>query len=106
MLARDLFVTGRELWVFLAQVIVQPLFMLFVFGKILTQLGYTSGSYAAVLFPGIVGLTTVVTALHQAIRPLQIEFSLTMEIEDRLLAPLPLWAVALEKTVIASLNGL
>ena len=38
---RDLFVTGRELPVFLAQVVLQPLFMLFVFGKVLSSLGYT-----------------------------------------------------------------
>jgi len=35
---RDLFVTGRELPVFLAQVVLQPLFMLFVFGKVLSSL--------------------------------------------------------------------
>lgn len=106
MLARDLFVTGRELWVFLAQVIVQPLFMLFIFGKVLTELGYASSDYAAVLFPGILGLTTFLTSLQSTIRPLQIEFSMTMEIEDRLLAPLPTWAVALEKTIVAALYGL
>ena len=37
---RDIFVTGRELGVFLAQVVLQPLFLLFVFGKVLTELGY------------------------------------------------------------------
>jgi ABC-2 type transport system permease protein len=36
---RDLFVTGRELRVFLAQVILQPLFILFVFGKVPSSLG-------------------------------------------------------------------
>jgi len=38
-LGRDLFVTGAELPVFLAQAILQPLFMAFVFGKVLTDLG-------------------------------------------------------------------
>ena len=38
-LRRDLFVTGREFPIFLAQVILQPLFLLFVFGKVLTELG-------------------------------------------------------------------
>ena len=106
MLARDLLVTGRELWAFLAMVVVQPIFMLFIFGKVLTELGYASGTYAAVLFPGTVGLTTVLTALQTTIRPLQMEFSVTMEIEDRLLAPLPTWAVALQKTVMGVINGL
>ena len=106
MLARDLFVTGREMWVFLATVVIQPLFILFIFGRVLTQLGYANGDYLAVLFPGTVGLTTVLTALQTTIRPLQIEFSVTMEIEDRLLAPLPTWAVALQKTVMGVFNGL
>jgi len=35
---RDIFVTGREFWVFLAQVALQPLFMLFVFAKVLGSL--------------------------------------------------------------------
>jgi ABC-2 type transport system permease protein len=38
---RDLYVTGRELPVFLAQVVLQPLFLLFVFGKVLADLGFT-----------------------------------------------------------------
>ena len=49
---RDLFVTGRELPVFLAQVVLQPLFMLFVFGKVLSSLGYTRPGYAASAVPG------------------------------------------------------
>jgi hypothetical protein len=35
-LGRDLFVTGRELPAFLLQVILQPFFLVFVFGKVLT----------------------------------------------------------------------
>jgi ABC-2 type transport system permease protein len=44
-------VTGRELPVFLAQVVLQPLFMLFVFGKVLSSLGYTRPGYTHLLFP-------------------------------------------------------
>ena len=55
-LRRDLFVTGREFPVFLAQVILQPLFLLFVFGKVLTELGYARPGYEQVLFPGLVAL--------------------------------------------------
>lgn len=105
-LGRDLFVTGKEVHVFLAQVILQPLFLLFVFGRILDSLGYTSPGYRHVLFPGIVGLTSVLTALQQTAFPLVIDFSFTKEIEDRLLAPLPVAAVAVEKMVFASLRAL
>src|SRR5581483_6534985 len=44
-LRRDMYVTGREFPIFLAQVILQPLFLLFVFGKVLTQLGYARPGY-------------------------------------------------------------
>ena len=43
---RDIFVTGRELVPFLAQVVVEPFFMLFVFGKVLTGLGYATRARA------------------------------------------------------------
>jgi ABC-2 type transport system permease protein len=103
---RDLYVTGRELPVFLAQVVLQPLFLLFVFGKVLTDLGFAQPGYTRVLFPGIVALTAVVTGLQSTAFPLVIDFSFTKEIEDRLLAPLPVGMVAVEKVVFASLRAL
>jgi ABC-2 type transport system permease protein len=105
-LGRDLLVTGRELPIFLAQVVLQPLFLLFVFGKVLTDLGYAQHGYEQVLFPGLVGLAAVLTAIQATSFPLVIEFSYTMEIEDRLLAPLSVAMVAVEKVVVAALRAL
>jgi len=104
-LRRDLFVTGREFPVFLAQVILQPLFLLFVFGKVLTELGYARPGYEQVLFPGLVALAAVLTGLQSTALPLVIEFSYSNEIEDRLLAPLPIGAVAIEKVVFAAMRA-
>jgi ABC-2 type transport system permease protein len=103
---RDLFVTGRELGVFLVQVILQPFFLLFVFGKVLADLGYTRPGYSQILFPGVVALTAVLTALQTTALPLVIDFSWSKEIEDRLLAPLPTAWVALEKMVFSALRSL
>jgi len=103
---RDIFVTGRELPIFLAQVILQPLFMLFVFGKVLSSLGYTRPGYAHLLFPGVVALTVLLTALQSTALPLVLEFSFTKEIEDRLLAPIPTALVAVEKMVFAAMRAL
>jgi ABC-2 type transport system permease protein len=105
LLWRDVFVTGRELGTFVAQVVIQPLFMLFVFGKVLTQLGYASGGFAHLLLPGIVALTSFITGLQATALPLVIDFSFTKEIEDRLLAPLPTVLVAVEKIVFATLRA-
>jgi ABC-2 type transport system permease protein len=103
---RDLYVTGRELPVFVAQVVLQPLFLLFVFGKVLTDLGFAEPGYTRVLFPGILALTATVTGLQSTAFPLVIDFSFTKEIEDRLMAPLPVGMVAVEKVVFASLRAL
>ena len=105
-LRRDLFVTGREFPIFLAQVILQPLFLLLVFGKVLTELGYARPGYELVLFPGLVALAAVLTGLQSTALPLVIEFSYSNEIEDRLLAPLPIGAVAVEKVVFAAMRGI
>ncbi len=105
-LYRDLYVTWRELPAFLAQVILQPLFLLFVFGKVLGSLGYTRHGYADLLFPGLLALTAVITAMQTLAFPLVAEFGWTKEIEDRLLAPMPTSFVAGEKVLFAVLRSL
>ncbi len=105
-LRRDLFVTWSELPVFLAQVILQPLFLLFVFGKVLGALGYTRGGYAHLLFPGLLALTAVITGMQTLAFPLVVEFGWTKEIEDRLLAPMATGLVAAEKVLFATLRAI
>jgi len=103
---RDLWVTVRhELGSFLAQALLQPVFLLFVFGRVLPEIGSARGGYGTQLLPGVMALTLVLTALQNTALPLVIEFSFTKEIEDRLLAPLPVAAVALQKILMASLRG-
>ncbi len=105
-LYRDVYVTWGELPVFLSQVILQPLFLLFVFGKVLGVLGYTRGDYADLLFPGLLALTAVITGMQTLAFPLVAEFGWTKEIEDRLLAPMPTALVAAEKVVFATARAL
>ncbi|WP_375504616.1 ABC transporter permease [uncultured Jatrophihabitans sp.] len=105
-LGRDLFVTGRELPVFFAQVLLQPLFFLFVFGKVLTSIGAANSGYSTLLFPGIVALTCVLTSLQGTALPLVLDFSFSREIEDRLLAPLPVMLVAVEKMIFATIRSI
>ena len=103
---RDVVVTGRELGVFLAQVLLQPLATLFIFGRILPGIGMASSQYAKILMPGMVVLTVVITALQSTAMPLVIEFGWTKEIEDRLLAPLPVTWVGVQKVLFAAARGL
>ncbi|GLZ28545.1 transport permease protein [Lentzea sp. NBRC 105346] len=105
-LSRDVLVTWRELPSFLLQTIVQPLFVLFVFGTVLTDLGYVQSGYGAVLLPGIIALTGFFGAVQQTSIPLTLDFSWTREIEDRLLAPMPIHLVGVEKILFGALRGL
>ena len=103
---RDLFVTGREFPIFLAQVILQPLFLLFVFGKVLTELGYAASRLRSRSSSrGSWRSPRCSPASSRTALPLVIEFSYSNEIEDRLLAPLPIGAVAVEKVVFAAMRG-
>lgn len=104
---RDLWVMlHRDLAAFLAQSLLQPVFFLFVFGRVLPEIGAAGRGYGAQLLPGVVGLTLLLTSLQATSFPLVIEFSFTKEIEDRLLAPLPATFVGVQKIVVAAVRGL
>src|SRR3984893_8489846 len=105
-LRRDIVITGREFIAFLLQVLLQPLFFLFIFGKVLPSIGFARPGFAAVLLPGIVGLTVVTTALQGVTLPLVLDLGFAREIDDRLLAPLPVNLVAVEKVLFAAMRGL
>ena len=54
----------------------------------------------------MVALTALLTALQSTALPLVLEFSFTKEIEDRLLAPIPVSLIAVEKIVFAAARAL
>jgi ABC-2 type transport system permease protein len=115
-LRRDLVVTGRDFIPFLLQTLLQPLFFLFIFGKVLPGIGapgapggggsVVSNAFALLLLPGIVGLTVMTAALQGVTLPLVLDLGFAREIDDRLLAPLPVSLVALEKILFAAIRGL
>jgi ABC-2 type transport system permease protein len=102
---RDLTVLVRDAPSVVIQTAMQPLFLAFVLGRVLPELGLARPTFAEVLLPGVVALAVVVTALQAVALPLVLEFGFTKEIEDRLLAPLPVWLVGVEKIVFAALRG-
>lgn len=103
---RDIVVTGREFISFLLQVLVQPLFLLFVFGKVLPSIGATQQVFSAFFLPGIVALTLVITAVQSVTLSLALDLGYSREIDDRLLAPLPVSMVAVEKVLFAVMRSM
>jgi ABC-2 type transport system permease protein len=104
--SRDLLVMRREVLTFLLQTLMQPLFFLFVFGKILPMIGAANAGFSPLFLPGIVALTVFITAFQGPAVDLARDLGVTREIDDRLLAPLPIKLVALEKMMLAVLRAL
>src|SRR5947209_7014429 len=104
-LQRDIVVTAREFIPFLLQALMQPLFFLFIFGKVLPNIGLAAGNFAALMLPGIVALTGMIAAMQGVTLPLVLDLGYAREIDDRLLSPLPVWWVALEKVLYGAMRG-
>jgi len=112
LLARDFTVLCQNPGVFLARTIVQPLLFVFVLGYVNPRIGLgpSSGTGAVALSTALVAGMVAIVILFQGIQavafPLVTEFGYTREIEDRVLAPLPVQLVALEKVFGGALHGL
>ncbi len=102
---RDMVVTGREFIPFLLQALMQPLFFLFIFGKVLPGIGLAAPNFAALMLPGIVALTGMIAAMQGVTLPLVLDLGFAREIDDRLLAPMPVWFVSLEKVLFGAVRG-
>ena len=74
---------------FLSQALLQPIFFLFVFGRVLPDIGAAGPQYGDDAAAGDHGPDAGADGAAEHALPLVIEFSFTSEIEDRLLAPLP-----------------
>jgi len=81
------------------------LFFLFIFGKVLPGIGLAAPNFAALMLPGIVALTGMIAAMQGVTLPLVLDLGFAREIDDRLLAPMPVWFVALEKVLFGALRG-
>lgn len=105
-LRRDIITTVHWLIPFLLQVLVLPFSLLFVFGKILPGVGVAQQLYPAIFFPGVVALTIFMASLQGASVALMLDLGENREIDDRLLAPMPLSLLALEKVIFSTLRSL
>lgn len=105
LLARDARVTRRELPFFLIRTTMQPLMFIVVFGFLLPKMGFLGAQYKATLLPGIVGISLAMSAIQSVALPMMQDFGWTNEIEDRLLAPIPIPLIAIEKILVGTIQG-
>jgi ABC-2 type transport system permease protein len=115
LLLRDLTVLRKNLKEFLPRTILQPLLLAFVFLYVFPKIGQGVGggggaqgesAFATILVAGVVGLSIMFQGIQAVALPMVQEFGYTKEIEDRVLAPLPVSLVALAKVTSGAIQGL
>ena len=106
LLARDGHVARRNFVPLLLQTFLQPLMFVFIFGRVMVSSGYLPSAYKSLLLPGIMAISMMFTGVWAVAMPLISEFQFTREIEDRLLAPIEISWLAIEKVVFGTLQSL
>lgn len=115
LLLRDTYVLRRELFPFAIRVCMNPLLFLFVFTYVLPHMsggagmnptaGVAGGAFSTVLLPGLMAVAIMFSGIAAVALPLAQEFGITREIDDRVMCPLPVAAVALEKICFSAIQS-
>lgn len=109
---RDLAVLRKSLTTFVIRTIMQPLLFVFVFTYVFPKVGQAVGGaggaadFSSLLVPGVVAIACIFQGIQAVALPLVQEFGYTREIEDRVMAPLPVWAVAAQKIASGAVQGI
>src|SRR6202789_3346558 len=113
---RDLHVLKREIFPFLIRVIMKPLLVLFVFTYIMPHMSGGAAmnpttamagvNFSTVLLPGLMAVAIMFSGIAAVALPLAQEFGITREIDDRVMCPLPVPAVAVEKICFSAVQSL
>ncbi|MFM8236977.1 MAG: ABC transporter permease [Actinomycetota bacterium] len=112
LLLRDIAVLRKEIWMFVGRTVMQPLLLIFVFAYVFPKIGQSIGGaagasqFSTLLVGGVIASVLIFQGIQAVALPLVQDFGYTREIEDRVLAPLPVWAVALEKVASGTVQAL
>jgi ABC-2 type transport system permease protein len=111
LLLRDLVVLRKTLKEFIPRTILQPFLLVFVFTYVFPKIGQGVGGenasgFSTLLVAGVIGIAILMQGIQSVSLPMVQEFGYTREIEDRVLAPMPVAVVALQKAIWGALSGL
>ncbi len=112
LMLRDLTVLRKNFIEFILRTVMQPLLFVFVFTYVFPQIGQGVGgtqgqsTFSSILVPGVIAIACIFQGIQAVALPLVQEFGFTREIEDRVMAPLPVWAVAGGKLLGGAVQGL
>ena len=104
-LRRDLVVAGRHGLMLLTATLTQPILVVLVFGNILPRLHLVADEFRTVMVPGLMSITMLMAGVQGVLMPLTIDLSGSREVDERLLAPISVLAVAFEKVVAGAIHA-
>ena len=105
LLRRDLLVSSRNAFPLLMATLTQPILVVLVFGNILPRLGLVADQFRTVMVPGLMSITMLMAGVQGVLMPLVTDLSGSREVDERLLAPLSVGAVAAEKIVAGAIHA-
>ncbi|MGD0114976.1 MAG: ABC transporter permease [Dehalococcoidia bacterium] len=113
LVSRDIAVLFQNAITFVLRTAMQPALFAFVFAYVFPRIGFGVGgsarsgssSFGNVLLPGLMANTLMFQGIQAVALPLVQEFSFSKEIEDRVMAPVPTWAVAAAKIISGAIQG-
>src|SRR5258707_15261252 len=106
LLSRDFQGARRTFVPLLLLPFLQRRMFVFMSGRVMVSSGYMPPAYKSLLLPGIMAISMVFTGVWAVAMPLIAEFQFTHEIEDRLLAPIKISWLAIEKVFFGTLQSL
>jgi ABC-2 type transport system permease protein len=105
LLRRDLLVTVRNAGPLLVSTLTQPILVILVFGNIMPRLGLVAAGFGTVMAPGLMAITMLMAGVQGVLIPLAQDLSGSREVDERLLAPISVRAVALERIVAGAIHA-
>jgi ABC-2 type transport system permease protein len=105
LLRRDLVVAGRNAGPLLLATLTQPILVVLVFGNIMPRMNLVAESFRMVMLPGLMAITMMMAGVQGVLMPLTQDLSGTREVEERILAPIGVLGVALEKVVAGAIHA-
>jgi ABC-2 type transport system permease protein len=105
LLRRDLTVASRQAPFLLLATLTQPILVILVFGNILPRLGLVSATFGTVMMPGLMAIAILMAGVQGVLMPLVQDFSGTREVDERLLAPISVFGVAVERIVAGAVHA-
>src|SRR5581483_9397674 len=110
LMLRDLYVLRRDFVAFAVRTLMNPFMFVFVFTYLFPKMGQgfqnaRGISFGTLILPGLIAVAIFVQGIMAVALPLSFEIGTTREIDDRVMSPLPVSWVAIEKIIFSAIQS-